>query len=377
MENKKLIKAIKKSALKQIKADLKKSVIKEFYKGESKKELKKLRKNILKELQKDLFGELDTENLDINLNIEAPSTPSTEISTIQRRPLTREEVEMKILAGIPVSKEDRKSVGIKEEGEKDAGILDFNKKLKSSVLPTLNSNPIKRSPQNMHTNFLMPNPTIITPDLNDVLGNDILKKIRETSVEKVSVEKSPVISEEKKEELSFFINKLRDGVSKLREDERNISYRKSGDGVYKFSFERKANFDLKFDLDLDLHTYNAKINEFKFKIDGFNFDKKSFEILDIVEVLDLVGFNISSYINEINGVNTIEVDKSEKSEIKSEPTSSERSLENIISDKRILKILTSNEIMSYEELEKFSDDFTAIKGIGSKTAEKIKNYIKK
>ncbi len=352
MENKKLIKAIKKSALKQIKADLKKSVIKEFYKGESKKELKKLRKNILKELQKDLFGELDTENLDINLNIEAPSTPSTEIPTIQRRPLTREEVEMKILAGIPVSKEDRKSVGIKEEGEKDAGILDFNKKLKSSVLPTLNSNPIK-------------------------LGNDILKKIRETSVEKVSVEKSPVISEEKKEELSFFINKLRDGVSKLREDERNISYRKSGDGVYKFSFERKANFDLKFDLDLDLHTYNAKINEFKFKIDGFNFDKKSFEILDIVEVLDLVGFNISSYINEINGVNTIEVDKSEKSEIKSEPTSSERSLENIISDKRILKILTSNEIMSYEELEKFSDDFTAIKGIGSKTAEKIKNYIKK
>jgi DNA uptake protein ComE-like DNA-binding protein len=154
--------------------------------------------------------------------------------------------------------------------------------------------------------------------------------------------------------------------------------------VYTFSYEKakydKNDFGFIFNLDLNMDTYRATINTFEFNIDGFNFDKGFVEVLDIVKVLDVSGFSLMKYIDEINEINDNAAEKKES--IKANLTNNAEAirantkLSKFIFDDKILRVLQSNDINTYGQLQKI-EDLTSLKGIGAKTAEKIQEFTKK
>ena len=383
MKNKNLIKSIKSDVKKQIQSDIKNSVVKEIY-GSSKKEMKKLRKQILSEVQRDLFGKQ---------NKSKKTTETTEIT----KELIEKNTRLKDLYGFDF---DSKKMGALVTGDKEKiKELGLNGKPSSLLNEALKSS-IKKEKNKMTNNigddsimsmfptqsgqFTHPNGNVTYPmgmpsfpkpiNVDDILRN--INKTNNSIGTKMVKVPTPELTEEKKEEITLFIGKLKLGVSKLREDEKNINYRKKYDNTYTFSFERKADFDLKFDLDLNMNTYRADIVVFEFKIDGFKFDKKLLETIDIVKVLDLVGFNMNGYIDEISGVNSIDIDRAQTPTTKVKKTISARTkVENLINDPKLINLLTKNEITNYGQLMKV-EDLTSLNGIGAKTAEKINEQIK-
>ncbi len=371
MKNKKLIKQIKSEVKEQIKSDIRNSVVKEVF-GNSKKEIKKLRKQVLKEVQSELFG--------------SKKEKSKSKSNTEKEP---ENTRIRELYGFNF---DSSRMGALVTGDKKK-IKDIQSKSKVSEKP---SEEIKRNTTRVDVddadfNFMSNLPTQagnFTAPSGDVkfpFGNpnypepwgfdDFFKKNSSKSVTKKVKIPSKEISEEKKEEITLFLGKLKEGVSKLRKDEKNINYRNKHDDVYNFSFERYADFNLIFDLDLDIDKLSAKINKFEFKIDEFKFDKKSIELLDIVQVLDLVGFNMNGYLHEIISLNEINVDKVKtETKVTKKTINSTTKVSSLIDDKRAVETLKNNGITTYGQLDKI-EDLTSLKGIGKKTADKINNQV--
>jgi endonuclease III-like uncharacterized protein len=120
---------------------------------------------------------------------------------------------------------------------------------------------------------------------------------------------------------------------------------------------------------------SAVIDVFEFKVDKFKFDKKIVSLLDMVKILDLVGFNINGYVHEITSVNSIDIEKvSTPTTVKKKVISARTKVETFIKDAKIVSILKKNGISNYSQLMK-NEDLTEIKGIGQKTASKIFEYI--
>lgn len=405
MENKKLIKRIKKEAIKQFEADLKNSVLKELYGSASKKQVKKLRNKILGELQDELFGTLKEIKMDTVQEIVETIEPTLPKEMTKRE---KELVQMQILAGIKVPAIVREQAGIVEQNfstmptELASKFTGAANAIVNGVpnIPRPSATPIMTSPNSIfpQNSFTLEEIMGKSKSKPEISMDDMIRNLEDkatAAANKVVVTKKSEITTEKKEELAFFIEKLREGVSKLRIEERNINFRNKSGRIYNFSFERKADFDLKFDVDLDTNTYRATIHEFIFNIDGFNFDKKSFELLDIVEVLDLVGFNVNSYINEINGVNSIDMEQAKtpttkvfgEKESEQEPEKpkankkskirSNTKIEKFIDDSRIVAVLHKNDISNYGQLKSAEESgLRNLKGVGGKTADALAELIK-
>ncbi len=427
MENKKLIKAIKKSAIKQFENDLKKSVIKELYSGSSKKQIKKIRKQILREMQEELFGALETpkaiekekisspgfihtntvdENEFNNTSVEAP-----EESKEQETPSTHEPGRIFEYNGFKFDVDKMSSIvtGKRTDGtysEKAVErVKDSSKKDKSLTADDVIKNPsgdflqklqeIKRgSNRALQEEFAKristPSPEMRPPDIKYTQGFNIKPGTSLSSMNTVPSSSRNFIKTEmakitpaRKEEISFFVGKLKEGIDSLEKGEKNIFYRRKKDNVYTFSYEKakydKNDFGFRFNLDLNMDTYGATINTFEFNIDGFNFDKGFVEILDIIDVLDVSGFGLMKYIDEINEINDTAAEKKESIKANlvnnAEAIRANTKLSNLIFDDRILRVLQSNDINTYGQLQKI-EDLTSLKGIGAKTAEKIQEYTK-
>lgn len=423
MENKKLIKAIKKSAIKQFEDDLKKSIIKELYAGSSKKQIKKIRKQILREMQEELFGKLDNQK-------EALPSEFIHTNTVDENQLTQTSIE----APEELKEQESDSTytpgrifeyrGFRFDVDKMSDIVTGRKSEKNISKPgvemteaiqrlSASTSPIKKERddrtdrisdikkgvikediKNMVSKELSKDifsPTYeYNPDLNIKMGTSNLSITPELqSMNMVPFSKNFVktdlekITPSQKEEISFFIGKLKAGIDSLEKGEKNIFYRSKKDNVYTFAYEKtkydKNDFSFKFNLDLNMNTYGAKINTFEFNVDGFNFDKGFVEILDIIEVLELVGFGLMKYIDEINEINDTAAEKKES--IKTnlvnnvETIRANAKLAEFIFDEKILRVLQSNDINTYGQLQKI-EDLTSLKGIGTKTAEKIQEYTK-
>lgn len=418
MENKKLIKAIKKSAIKQFEEDLKKSVIKELYSGSSKKQIKKIRKQILRDMQEELFGTLDAHKVSEKGEISSPEFIHT--NTVDENEFAHTSVEAP-----EESKEQEDAViyepgrifeynGFKFDVDKVSALVtgkrtertyskkaiervnNSNKKDKSLTTDEILKNSgsdffeklqeIKRgSNKNLQEEFAKristPAPDMGAPAIKYTQGFNINPGTPLSSINTVPSSRNFIktelvkITPAKREEILFFIGKLKNSINNLSKGERNILYRKSGDEIYNFSYEKpkyeKDDFTFKFNLDLNLKTNGAKINSFDFNIGGFNFDKGFVEILDMAVVFDLVGMNLKSYIDEINEVNS-EVKPCDDLIVLSKIKSSTK-IETFIDDKKIVSLLKGNDILNYGQLVKVKD-LTTLKGIGSKTSKKIESY---
>lgn len=422
MENKKLIKEIKKKVVKQFKLDLKRTVLKELFGDASKKEIKKLRKQILADVQAEIFGDKKFTEIE-NQEVESIVSEFEISDEIKEVPEVSEEIKEteknKILEyrgfKFDVDRMSALVTGIKKKKNKSKKIVDKidanqeSKNLPNEIVSILGENNLKDGSKS------------ILEKINDIRNgvgkSDTMKHVKaqtpgtfyspHTSIPIQGFNMSPYIpgglssmnmvpstrdyvkteieklTPSRKEEIAFFVGKLKDGVDSLGRGEKNILYRKKKDNVYTFSFEKqkldKNDFSLNFELDLNMYTYGAKINTFSFNIDGFNFDKGFVEILDIIAVFDAVGMNLSKYIDEISEMNysATETKESIKNNIKenSKLIKSNAELANIIFDKKIMKVLRSNDINTYGQLKRI-EDLTSLKGVGVKTAEKIEKYIK-
>lgn len=373
MKNKKLIRSIKEDVKNQIQSDIKDSVIKELY-STSRKKIKKLKRKVLSEIKEELFekkrlSKSDTiESLRRQLSLLEDATNSEENSTdiidtidvtTEKKPFEHGRFKLDV---------DRMSslvTGIKKEEEyKLKELTEIEKKDLEKIhkligvtkhdkfnIPIAVADSFRES-----TDFSLKNPS--TPSKN-------------SGSHKVEIPKITELTEEKKQEITLFIGKLKKGVFKLKKNEKNIQYRKKFNNIYTFYFERKADFDLKFELDINMNTYRAEIIVFEFNVDGFKFDKKLIELFDIVEILDLVGFNINGYINEINGINVIDMEKLESPRvIEKKQIKSNTKLEKLINDPKIVILLANNDIFNYGQLIKV-ENLTSLKGIGVKIADKI------
>lgn len=382
MKNNKMIKNIKKDVKKQIEADIRKSVTKQISK-DYKKDIKKLRKQILKEIQEDMFGvSVEQITKEVTTDVAGDKTPSNEgtfnykgfkfdrsrMSSL----VTAEPVAIPETPGAydhsPPPFESRRIKNKKKRGNVTVKAQDD---LYMAMLPTQDGNFTNSKGKET---FPMGIPTIPSFSASDFISKFAKSQ---TPITPSKEETNKPLSEEKKEEIGFFMGKLKKGVSGLKDNEKNIDYRKDGDNSYTFEFERKADFDLKFKLTLDMKTYRVNINFFEFKVDGFKFDKNFVEILDIVQVLDLAGFNTYSYIDEVNGINTIDIEEVKTpTAIKKKTFRSNTKIKNIIDNEKIVNILLNNDIVNYGQLNRV-EDLTSLKGVGAKTIEKIKEYLKK
>lgn len=391
MKNKKLIRSIKEDVKNQIQSDIKDSVVKELY-GSSRKQIKKLKRQVLSEIQEELFGrkqpsKSDTiESLRRQLALLEDSTNNKENSTdivdtidviTEKKPFEhgRFKLDVDRMSSLVTGIKKEEEYKLKELTEIEKKDLEKMHKLIGVTkhdkfnIPTAVTDSFRKA-----TDFTFKNPLdfVSTPSYgltpNKKTFEELMKNL---GAHKVEVPKITELTEEKKQEITLFIGKLKKGVSKLKKNERNIQYRKKFDNTYVFSFERKADFDLKFELDINMNTYRAEVNVFEFNVDGFKFDKKLIQLFDIVEILDLVGFNMNGYINEINGINVIDMEKleapkaNEKKQIRSNTK-----LEKLINDPKLVILLANNDISNYGQLMKV-ESLTSLKGIGAKTADKI------
>ena len=429
MENKKLIKSIRKKVVKQFKNDLKNSVLKELYEGMSKKEIKSLKKQILKDAQSDIFGSLGV----LEQEIEQATSPESLDEKIIKNdiPVIEPEISEEIskISEIVEKAIDDKSrsnvyehLGFKFDSNrmsslvtgktrgtkgifKEGGVERTNDK-KSIVQNTfplypnswLNPSPNLESAKKVvdeiksgnHKDFIKKSIEKVTPPVDGFTPIPLSTSaalIRNKQIARPSyvpstrnlIKYDERLTPSEKEDLAFFIEKLKLGISKLGKGQKNINYRHSSGDIYAFSYSKSEvgseGFTLSFDVDLNIKTLRATIKDFRFNIDGFKFDSHFFETIDIVRVLDFVGMNISNYVNEISGINSTE-SKTEISPSKKSKYKSDTKIESIIKDARIISILHKNDIVKYEDLLKFNSDYTTIKGIGEKNAKKIKQYIK-
>ncbi|MEK6829292.1 MAG: hypothetical protein AABY15_04130 [Nanoarchaeota archaeon] len=422
MENKKLIKSIKKKAIKKFKNNLKNSVLKELYDGISKKEIKELKKQILKEVQENLFGGIitsDIESSELENNIITPEEQIQNNDEILVKDsdgkvadsTEKKEDEMYEYHGFKFNK-DRMSALVTGKARglnttiKDNGVERGENKFKRRT--------IVESPFPMYTQSWLDSASNsesnlderkqIINDIREGKNKDFIKKSIEKPAPQSGGYQIPVniprnfkpyhvpftrnfvsydekISPTSKEDLTFFLDKLKTGISKLVKGQKNINYRHSKDDIYNFSYNKFENepegFTLSFDIDLNIKTMKATIKDFRFNIDGFRFDSSFFEIIDIVRVLDMVGMNISKYVNEISEFNSSETPATISIKDARKNINLDEKIESIIKDPRVVSILHKNEILSYGDLLKFNGNYTSIKGIGKKTAQKIKHYIKK
>lgn len=386
MKNKKLIKSIKSDVKKQIEFDIKNSIVKEL-KNSSNKQIKKLRKQILAEVKEEMFGYDKSksnkikENLPLNVESETTEKVETNEGVLDYR-------------GFKFNRKRMSSLVVGNQKPTTSTTRSFEGDLKNVINKSADKHSITSSPdynmmqmlptqagnfteKNGETTFPMGTPT--PPKIPSM--EDIFKSMSSSSSFGKSLVKCPIqdLTDEKKDEISFFIKKLKDEVSKLRKDEKNIKYRKKFDNTYFFEFERKADFDLKFNIELNLNTYGADIKTFEFKIDDFRFDKRQFELIDIIIVLDIVGFNINGYINEIKYINEIDMEHistpTTKVMVNKKSTSKKMGIEKIILDSKIVKLLKENEISNLGQLLSV-DDLTSLKGIGTKTINRINEYLK-
>jgi len=81
-------------------------------------------------------------------------------------------------------------------------------------------------------------------------------------------------------------------------------------------------------------------------------------------------------ITKVEDGSTID-DENKSPIIKKKTIRANTKIENIIDDISIIKNLNNNDISHYRDLKKFEDDFTALKGIGIKKADKINKYLKR
>jgi hypothetical protein len=419
MGNKKLIKSIKKKVVKQIEADLKKSVLKEFYVNTSNDQIKDIKTQILSEVQAEIFGDKNFESVEENLksdvigDIFATATEPIEIkleSDVNSEPTIKEsdsdEKESSIhehlgfkfdtermsrlvtgKARVEPNKAADGGVERVESGSVSDYLSDKFQKLSgfppfmhtqhlSDEVKERNSERIKRIEEIRSGTLkeqIKKSDTTVTP-----WANTSLFPVPQT---RDFVKYGPKITPATKEDLTFFLGKLKDGISKLGKGEKNINYRYSKDDIYLFSYDKVASgnedFSLSFELELNVKTLAAVVKKFHFNVDGFNFDSSFFELIDVVSVLNYMGMNILKYVDEIVGVNG-----TEENEIKPSKSSKQKQskfstkIESVVDDKKLLKLLKDNNINSYGELVEMSSALTSLKGVGSKTAEKIKNYIK-
>jgi len=423
MENKKLIKTIKKSAIKQFEKDLKKSIIKDLYSGSSKKQIKKIRKQILREMQEELFGAIKTtettekeqtfvhtntvdENEFSNTPVKAPEdSKEQEVSTAHEPGRIFEysgfRFDVDKMSSIVTGKRTERTCSekaverVKDSNKKDKSLASEEYSLKNpgsdffEKLKEIKSGTNKELQEEFAKRISKPAPQMDPPAIKYTQGFNIKPGTSLSSINTVPSSRDFIntemskITPSRKEEISFFIGKLKDGIDRLEKGEKNIFYRRKKDNVYTFSYE-KAKYDkndlgFKFNLDLNMDTYGATINTFEFNIDGFNFDKGFVEILDIIKVLEACGFGLMKYIDEINEINDTAADKKEsiKSNLKNniETIRANTKLAEFIFDERILRVLQSNDINTYGQLQKI-EDLTSLKGIGDKTADKIQEFIK-
>jgi hypothetical protein len=391
----KLIKNIKAGVKKQIEADIKDSVVKQFQ-SSSKKELKKLKKQILREVQEDMFSSLVTKKTKKPKKKKTNVAPEEKVEsnkgTFEYKGFKFEREKMcSLVTGkkkptdekYPSPKPSDKLPGVlKEALNKDKKNNNIKIKTQDDIMMEMRPTQAGNYTTNGTTQFPLGMPfgrPAASPSAEDFIGKFLKSQKEKTALTK---KPAPELTPEKKEELTFFIGKLKEGVSKLKNNEKNIDYRKKGENNYNFSFERKADFDLKFDLNLDMKTYCTSVDLFEFRVDGFRFDKKFIELFDIVEVLDLVGFNMNNHINGINGINEADTIKGidmkrakTPTAIKKKTIRSNTKIENIIDDSKLVGVLAKNDISNYGQLKKV-DDLTSLKGVGAKTADRINEYLK-
>lgn len=426
MENKKLIKKIKKKALKQFESELKNSVLKELYGSESKKQIKKIRKQILREMQEELFGTTNALKTSENEEISSPGFVHTNTvdenefaQTSVKAPEESKEQEdapahepgktfeyrgfkfdVDKMSSIVTGKRTEKTYSEKavervRDSKKDS--VDDMIELKNpgsdflKKLQEIKNGSNKSLQEDFAKRISVPAPNMGSPLISYTQGFNIKPGTSLSSMNTVPSSSRNFINAEmakitpaRKEEISFFIGKLKQGIDSLEKGEKNILYRKKEDDVYTFSYEKpkydKNDFSFKFNLDLNMYTYGASINTFEFNIDGFNFDKGFVEILDIIKVLEAVGFSLMKYIDEINEINDTAAERKES--IKANLTNNietikaNTKLADFIFNDRILRVLQSNDINTYGQLKKI-EDLTSLKGVGTKTAEKIEQYTKK
>jgi len=262
-----------------------------------------------------------------------------------------------------------------------------------------------------------PASNLLTPNPISGMGFNLAAPASKTFV-KTNYKLTPA----RKEEVEFFVGKLKEGIDKLGKGEKNINYRRktlsgksnvsANSDIYVFTYDKPKSdvndFSLNFEIDLDIYTYGANIIKFDFNVGGFNFDSSFLEIIDIAKVLDAVGMNLSQYIGEIEEINktnttkknkdiietkerlrfnksfkkesfdNIESDEREPSDVvlkeKKKTIRANTKVENIIDDAKIIKALANNDITNYGNLKKI-EDFTILKGIGAKSAKKIQECI--
>ena len=373
--NKKIVKKIKNKVIKDLENQIKNDIIKNLNSGDSKNYIKKLKKKIQKEVEEEMFGNFY--NQDFTHTNDALEGVNSIDNSNQKK-----------------SDNDLKSSEQKNNYEYKG--FDFDPK-RMGFLVTENPKALfgAESISNYKNQIENPYEDGKLSDEQKSTIKDILKNKKENQLNNFfpkntnpKISTVPIFSSQpyekyltpsKKEDLTFFIGKLKDGIDKLGKGERGVSYRKMFDNVYKFSFQKlktsDTQFQLKFNFDLNIKTHEAKVYDFEFEIDGFKFDKSYLELIDIVKIFDLIGVNLIDSINDIKSINnTVDVgEQSLKRECKP------RSVENIsefIPDKRIVKILQKNDINTISQLNKINE-LTSIKGVGSKTANKIINYLNK
>lgn len=391
MENKKLIKLIKKQVIKNFEEDVKKTILKDLYNSSSKKQIQKIKKQILKEVQEDLFGIKSKKEVEI---LEAcfihTNTDDVKDSDTHSKEDINESKEQE--SSIHESGKTFEYRGFKFDVDRMSQIVTGKKNLKktrqdlskkSTLESFLKSNlQSNLSRENFTSINLMDNNLKKNLDFNLPDGVSINREFMRPPVSKNIVSYSEQINTPStKEELSFFLEKLKSSISKLGKGERNINYRHKKDDVYLFTFFKSKNildkddFSLNFSIDFDIKTNAANINLFEFDIENFKFNASFFKLIDISRVLDLVGMNLNYYINEINEVNSSEqVQFKNNSSVEIIDSKSINRLDKFIFDKKIISILKNNDITTYDQLINIKD-LTSINGIGSKTAEKIQQFL--
>jgi DNA uptake protein ComE-like DNA-binding protein len=457
MGKQKLIDSIKKNAQRQIESEIQASVVKEMY-GTSKKAIKKLKKQILKELQQDMFAIDSKKKSKKSKTSEVKETyvhtNTVDVEEIAKDSPKKEETKKEELPGnlpyvpgrifeyggfkfdvdkmsrfvIGKNKEDinvvkkktktpldqinelyEGKVAPKTDAKKDSTSPNLIKGVQPGVEDLINKIKSGSNKDFINKHISKPAPATGSPISSFTQGFNLRPGISFPTVvpatKNLIKTTAPKLTPARKEEVEFFVGKLKEGIDNLGKGEKNINYRKKvlsqkanispNSEIYVFTYEKLMksadDFSLSFELDFDIYTYGANVVRFDFNIGGLKFDNSFVEVLDIAKVLDAVGMNLSSYIEEIEEINN-STPKNKKGILergadkfthqllikKEEPKifviRPNTKVETFIDDTKIVKTLNNNEIFKMKDLKRY-EDFSEIKGIGEKSAKKITDSI--
>jgi DNA uptake protein ComE-like DNA-binding protein len=466
MAKQKLIDSIKKNAQRQIESEIQASVVKEMY-GTSKRAIKKLKKQILKELQQDMFAgdskkKKSKKSKPSDVEETYVHTNTVDVEEITKESPKKEVKKEEFPGNLPYVPGrifeyrgfkfdvDRMSMFVTGKNKEDISM--FKDKLRAP-LDKINDLYEGKDVPKVDDKKDSPSPNLIkgtTPGVEDLINKiksgsnrDLINKhvskpapemgspissftqgfnlrpgiptlasaFPARNLNVVPATKSfvkttaPKLTPARKEEVEFFVGKLKEGIDNLGKGEKNINYRKKvlsqkanispNSEIYVFTYEKLMksadDFSLSFELDFDIYTYGANVVKFDFNIGGFKFDNSFVEVLDMAKVLDAVGMNLSSYIEEIEEINN-STPKNKKGILERgadkfthQPLTKEEEpkvfvirpntkVETFIDDAKIVKTLNNNEIFKMKDLKRY-EDFSEIKGIGEKSAKKITDSI--